>query len=88
MYVPAVIADVSRAYLESKCVPMRWVPSMQRLLFDIVPPPAVVGGVGTEVQSAAHDVVAALFVGVVVAPGFHDIDLTGAWPFAVDAVGR
>jgi hypothetical protein len=55
---------------------------------NVVTPPTIIGRVGSEVQSAADNVVASLSVRVVVAAAFHDVNLTRLWPLAIFVVDR
>lgn len=56
------------------------------LVLLVCSPPAVVVCVWSPVERGRDDVVAAFGVCVVVTAGFHDVDLTGCWPVAVNIV--
>ena len=75
-----------RSYLNTESVVVSSIGGVQSLALNIVLPPAVVIGVGTEVQRTGDDVVAALSVALVVAARLHDVDLAGARPGAIYAV--
>jgi hypothetical protein len=75
-------------HLQAKRVEASSIRGMKSLALDVVAPPAIVVCVGTKVQRAGGDVVAALCVCEVVPAGFHDVNLARARPLSVDVVSR
>jgi len=69
--------------LEAESVETLGVCGVESSVLVVVEPPTIVGRVGTPVESAAHDIVAALSVGVVVSAGLHDINFTRTRPGTV-----
>jgi hypothetical protein len=78
--------DVLFGPFKTKSVETSSVGSVKSSVLVVVEPPTVVGRVGTPVESAAHDVVTALRISVVVSTRLHDVDFTRARPCTIDIV--